>query len=55
MKLTTKTIMYNFEQEVSVGDLSLTLIAQVWENGDSLDIEYIDQMNNQYRGVDVSG
>ena len=55
MKLTTKTIMYNFEQEVTIGDLSATVIAQVWENGNSIDIEFIDHTNLIYRGIDISG
>ena len=55
MKLTTKTVMYNFEQEVTIGDLSATVIAQVWENGNSIDIEFIDHTNLIYRGIDISG
>lgn len=55
MNLTSRTVMYNFEQEVSVGDLSTTLVAQVWENGTNLDIEFIDNLNIKYRGIDVSG
>ena len=55
MKLSSKTIMYNFEQEVTIGDLSATVIAQVWDNGDSLDIEFIDHTNLKYRGIDISG
>ena len=47
--------MYNFEQEVTIGDLSATVIAQVWDNGDSLDIEFIDHTNLKYRGIDISG
>lgn len=55
MKLTTKTIMYNFEEEVTIGDLSATVIAQVWENGNSLDIEFVDHAEITYRGIDITG
>lgn len=55
MKLSSKTIMYNFEQEVTIGDLSATVIAQVWANGDNLEIEFIDHTNLKYRGIDISG
>lgn len=55
MKLTTKTIMYNFEEEVTIGDLSATVIAQVWENGNSIDIEFIDHAEITYRGIDITG
>ena len=55
MKLTNKTIMYNFEQEVTIGDLSATVIAQVFETGNSIDIEFIDHAEITYRGIDITG
>jgi hypothetical protein len=58
MKLTSQLIMMNFEHEVTVGDLTATLVAQVCTHNDKPadpEIEFMDIINIKYRGVDIIG
>jgi hypothetical protein len=55
MKLTSKSIIYNFEHEVTIGDLSTTLVAHLYASDDSFEIEFIDNLNITYRGIEING
>jgi len=58
MKKTSQLIMMNFEHEVTVGDLSATLQAQVCVHNDhptEPEVEFIDVINLSYRGVPIDG
>ena len=57
MKVTNKSLMFALEQEVKIGDLTATLVAQVFYNPDekNVDIEYMDICNTKFRGIEIKG
>lgn len=55
MKLTSKSFMLHLEEDITIGELKATLVAQVMGDKDSFDIEYIDNYNISYMGIEIKG
>lgn len=55
MKLSHKSFMLTLTEEVTVGELKTTLLAQVMGDKDSFDIEFIDQIDTSYMGIEING
>ena len=58
MKLQSQSMIMHFTEDVTVGDLSATLVALVHVNSVSdtnPDIEFADIININFRGVEVNG
>ena len=58
-KITSKVLMVNVEFPIEVGQLKTTAIAQlhIYENKDGskgADVEFMDQINTKYMGVEIS-
>jgi len=54
MKLHSKHFILTLTEEVQVGELKATLVAHVMGNKDEFDIEFTDQINTSYMGIDMS-
>jgi hypothetical protein len=55
MKLQAKSFMLTLTETVKVGELETTLVAQVMGTKEGFDIEYTDQMNTSYMGIELNG
>ena len=58
MKKTSQLVITNFEHEVTVGDLTATLLAQECVHNDhptEPEVEFVDVCNVSYRGVPIDG
>lgn len=55
MKMTSKRFILNLEEEVQVGELKATLVAQVMGDKKLFDIEFIDIENISYMGIEING
>ena len=58
MKKTGQLILMNFEHEVTIGDLTATVVAQVCVHDDrptEPEIEFMDILDTKYRGVEIKG
>ena len=55
MKLANKCFMLTLQEDVTIGNLKATLVAQVMGNKSGYDIEYIDTDNITYMGIDING
>ena len=55
MKLQSKSFMLMLTEEVQIGELKLTLVAQVMGTKEGFDIEFTDQFDTSYMGIGISG
>lgn len=55
MKLVSKSFLLMLAEDVQIGELKTTLVAQVMGDKDSFDIELTDQINTSYMGIDFNG
>ena len=58
MKRTSQVILMNYEHDVTVGDLSATLVAQICVSDNKPvdpEIEFADIVNIKFRGVEIDG
>lgn len=57
MRIHGKKVMFNLKHDIQVGDLSVTLICQVWTDDklSYIDIGFTDIENIKYRGVSLEG
>jgi len=55
MKLVSKSFMLHLEEEITIGELKVTLLAQVMGTKEEFDIEYADNYNISYMGIDIKG
>ena len=55
MKLQSKSFMLMLTEEVQIGELKTTLVAQVMGTKEGFDIEFADQINTSYMGIVLSG
>ena len=55
MKLQGKSFMLTLTEDVTIGELKTTLVAQVMGTKEGFDIEYIDQYETSYMGIEFNG
>jgi len=55
MKLQSKSFMLHLEEEVTIGELKATLVAQVMGTKEGFDIEFIDTYDISYMGIEIKG
>jgi starvation-inducible outer membrane lipoprotein len=55
MKLQSKSFMLTFTEDVQVGELKATLVAQVMGTKEGFDIEFIDHFDISYMGIEITG
>ena len=55
MKLQSKSFMLILEENITIGELELTLAAQVMGTKEGFDIEHMDSYNISYMGMDLDG
>ena len=58
MKLVSQSMIQHYEESITVGDLSATLVALVHVNSVSdtnPDIEFADLIHIEFRGIPISG
>ena len=55
MKLVSKSFMLMLTEDVQVGELKATLVAQVMGTKEGFDIEFTDQYDISYMGIEISG
>ena len=55
MKVQSKSFMLMLTEEVQVGELKTTLVAQVMGTKEGFDIEFIDQIDTSYMGIPIEG
>jgi len=55
MKLQSKSFMLILEETITIGELKATLAAQVMGTKDSFDIEYMDNYDISYMGIEIKG
>ena len=55
MKLQSKSFMLTFTEDVQVGELKATLVAQVMGTKEGFDIEFTDHFDTSYMGIEISG
>ena len=55
MKLESKSFMLMLTENVKVGELEATLVAQVMGDKDAFDIEFCDTINISYMGIELNG
>ena len=55
MKLTSKSFMLILEETISVGELKVTVEAQVMGTKNSFDVEWLDTTDISYMGIEISG
>lgn len=55
MKLQSKHFILTFTEDVQVGELKATLVAQVMGTKEGFDIEFTDQFDVSYMGIGISG
>jgi len=60
MKITHKSLMITFEHNVTLGDITATLVAQAWVDSanpksDTFDLDFIDIINIKYKGIEIEG
>lgn len=54
MNLISKSFVLTLAEEVTVGELKTTLIANVMGEKNGFDIEFVDQINTTYMGIELS-
>ena len=54
MKLHSKSFMLMLTEEVQIGELKTTLVAQVMGTKEGFDIEFTDQINTSYMGIELT-
>ena len=55
MKLQSKSFMLTLTEEVQVGELKATLVAQVMGTKEGFDIEFTDHYDIYYMGIEIKG
>lgn len=55
MKLVSKSFMLTLTEDVTIGELKTTLVAQVMGTKEGFDIEFTDQINTSYMGIELFG
>ena len=55
MRLVAKSFLLHLEEEITLGELKLTLLAQVMGTKDAFDIEHTDNFNISYMGIEING
>lgn len=55
MKLHSKSFMLTLTEDITIGELKATLIAQVMGTKEGFDIEFMDQINTSYMGIELNG
>ena len=55
MKLQSKSFMLMLTEEVQIGELKTTLVAQVMGTKEGFDIEFMDQINTSYMDIELGG
>ncbi len=55
MRLVTKSFMLTIEEVVQIGELKVTMAAQVFGNKDQFDIELGDLPSITYMGIEIDG
>jgi hypothetical protein len=55
MKLVSKSFLLTLAQDVTIGELEMTLVAQVMGDKKGFDIEHLDNMNVTYMGIPIDG
>ncbi len=55
MKLQSKSFMLILEEDVTIGELKLTLLAQVMGTKEGFDIEFMDHYDITYMGIEIKG
>jgi len=55
MKLVSKSFMLHLEEDITIGELKMTLLAQVMGTKEAFDIEYTDNYNISYMGIEIKG
>lgn len=54
MKLQSKSFMLMLTEDVQIGELKTTLVAQVMGTKEGFDIEYTDQFDTSYMGIEFN-
>ena len=55
MKLISKSFMLHLEETITIGELKTTLLAQVMGTKEAFDIEYADNYDTSYMGIEIKG
>ena len=55
MNLISKSFLLTLAEEVNIGELEMTLVAQVMGDKNGFDIEHLETMNVTYMGVPIEG
>jgi len=55
MKLQSKSFMLMLTEEVTIGELKLTLVAQAMGTKEGFDIEFVDHYDITYMGIEIKG
>jgi len=55
MKLTSKSFMLTLEETITVGELKTTLVAQVMGTKNGFDIDFMDNYDISYMGIEIKG
>jgi hypothetical protein len=55
MKLQSKSFMLHLTEDITIGELKMTLVAQVMGTKEGFDIEFIDSYDISYMGIEVKG
>lgn len=55
MKLIAKSFVLHLEETITVGELKTTLLASVMGTKEGFDIEYTDQIDTSYMGMEIKG
>lgn len=55
MELHSKSFMLTLTEDITIGELKTTLIAQVMGTKKDFDIEFMDQINTSYMGIELNG
>jgi hypothetical protein len=55
MKLQAKSFMLHLTEDITIGELKMTLVAQVMGTKEGFDIEFTDTYDISYMGIDIKG
>jgi len=55
MKLQSQSFMLTLEEDITIGELKATLVAQVMGTKEGFDIEFIDSYDISYMGIEIKG
>ena len=55
MKLVAKSFMLTLTEDITIGELKLTMVAQVMGTKEGFDIEFADHFDISYMGIEIAG